>query len=126
VSQPSTSWRSQLGRDPVDLRRDLLADNPRTLRALELAAERAGWGRRLPDGAARGIACSSFLSHSAHVIEVSLDERGRVHIDRIVAALDCGITITPDLVRAQVEGSLLFGLSAAAWGEVVLGEGARS
>ena len=110
---------SAVGRDPVDLRRELLADNPRTLRALEVAAERSGWG----DGKARGIACSSFLSHSAQVTEVSLDARKRVHIDRIVFALDCGIAVNPDLIRAQVEGGLLFGLSAAAWGEVVLGEG---
>jgi isoquinoline 1-oxidoreductase beta subunit len=110
------------GRDPVDLRRELLADNPRTLRALELAVERSGWGSPIPEGRARGVACSSFLSHSAQVTEVSLDARGRVHIDRVVYALDCGITVTPDLIRAQVEGGLLFGLSAAAWGEVVLGD----
>jgi isoquinoline 1-oxidoreductase beta subunit len=111
------------GRDPVDLRRELLADNPRTLRALELAAEIADWGTPPPEGRARGITCSSFLSHSANVTEISLDARGRVHVDRIVFALDCGITINPDLVRAQIEGGLLFGLSAAAWGEVVLGDG---
>jgi isoquinoline 1-oxidoreductase beta subunit len=111
------------GRDPVDLRRDRLADNPRTLRALELAAEIADWGTPLPEGRARGIACSSFLSHSAQVTEISLDDRERVHIDRIVFALDCGITVNPDLIRAQVEGGLLFGLSAAAWGEVLLGDG---
>ena len=111
------------GRDPVDLRRVLLADNPRTLHALELAAEIADWGTAAPEGRARGITCSSFLSHSANVTEVSLDERGRVHVDRIVFVLDCGITLNPDLVRAQVEGGLLFGLSAAAWGEVVLGDG---
>jgi isoquinoline 1-oxidoreductase subunit beta len=110
------------GRDPVDVRRELLADSPRTLRALELAAEAAGWGSALPDGRARGITCSSFLSHCSNVTQVSLDARGRVHVDRIVFALDCGITINPDLVRAQVEGGLLFGLSAAAWGEVVLGD----
>jgi len=110
-------------RDPVDVRRELLADNPRTLRALELAAEIAGWDRPPPEGRARGITCSSFLSHSANVTETSLDPRGRVHVDRIVFVLDCGITINPDLVRAQVEGGLLFGLSAAAWGEVVLGDG---
>jgi isoquinoline 1-oxidoreductase subunit beta len=110
------------GRDPVDLRRDLLADSPRTLRALELVAERAGWGTPLPDGRARGITCSSFLSHSANVTEISLDQRGRVHVDRILFALDCGIAINPDLIRAQVEGGLLWGLSAAAWGEVVLGD----
>jgi isoquinoline 1-oxidoreductase beta subunit len=111
------------GRDPVDLRRELLADSPRTLRALELAADIAGWTTPPPEGRARGITCSSFLSHSANVTEVSLDARGRVLVDRIVFVLDCGITINPDLVRAQVEGGLLFGLSAAAWGEVVLGDG---
>jgi isoquinoline 1-oxidoreductase subunit beta len=113
------------GRDPADLRRDLLADNPRTLRALELAAERAGWGTPLPEGRARGIACSSFLSHSAQVTEISLDSRNRVHIEKITFALDCGITINPDLIRAQVEGGLIYALGAAAWGEVVLGEGGQ-
>ena len=63
------------GRDPADLRRDLLADNPRTRAALDLAAERAGWGTSLPPGRARGIACSNFLSHSAQVTEISLDNR---------------------------------------------------
>jgi isoquinoline 1-oxidoreductase beta subunit len=111
------------GRDPADLRRDLLADNPRTLAALELAAERAGWGTPLPEGRARGIACSNFLSHSAQVTEVSLDKRNRVHIEKITFALDCGVIINPDLIRAQVEGGLVFGLGAAIWGEVVLGDG---
>src|SRR4051794_9945837 len=111
------------GRDPVDLRRELLADSPRTLRALELAAERADWGSPLPEGRARGIVSSAFLGHSAQVTEVSLDARGRVHVDRIVFALDCGRTVNPDLIRAQLEGGLLWGLSAAAWGEVVVGEG---
>jgi isoquinoline 1-oxidoreductase subunit beta len=111
------------GRDPVDLRRELLAGSPRTLRALELAAERADWSSPLPEGRARGITSSGFLGHSAQVTEVSRDERGRVHVDRIVFALDCGRNVNPDLIRAQVEGGLLWGLSAAAWGEVVLGEG---
>jgi isoquinoline 1-oxidoreductase subunit beta len=114
---------SAAGRDPVDLRRELLADSPRTLRALELAAKRADWGSPLPEGRARGITSSAFLGHSAQVTEVSLDARGRVHVDRIVFALDCGRNVNPDLIRAQVEGGLLWGLSAAAWGEVVLGDG---
>jgi isoquinoline 1-oxidoreductase beta subunit len=114
------------GRDPVDLRRDLLAGNPRTLRALDLAAERAGWGTPPPEGRARGVACSSFLdSHSAQVTEISLDNRNRVHLEKITFALDCGITVNPDLVRAQVEGGLLYALGAAAWGEVVLGDGGQ-
>jgi isoquinoline 1-oxidoreductase beta subunit len=111
------------GRDPVDLRRDLLAGSPRTLRALELAAERADWGSPLPEGRARGITSSGFLGYSAQVTEVSLDDRERVHVDRIVFALDCGRNVNPDLIRAQVEGGLLWGLSAAVSGEVVLGEG---
>ena len=111
------------GRDPVDLRRELLADSPRTLRALELAAERADWGSPLPEGRARGITSSGFLGHSANVTEISLDDRGRVHVDRILFALDCGRNVNPDLIRAQIEGGLLWGLSAAAWGEVVLGDG---
>ncbi len=111
------------GRDPVDLRRDLLAANPRTLHALELAAERAGWAQPPPAGRARGFACSNFLSSCAQIAEVSRDERGRIRVERIVFALDCGIVVNPDLVRAQVEGGILYAISAAAWGEVVLGDG---
>lgn len=111
------------GRDPVEFRRDLLADDPRTLRALDLATERSGWGTPLPEGHARGVASSNFLSHSAQVTEISVDKRNRVHIERITFALDCGITINPDLIRAQVEGGLAYGLSAAIWGEIVLGDG---
>lgn len=112
-------------RDPIDLRRELLANTPRTLHALEVAADLASWSSPPPQGRARGVVCSSFLSHSATIAEVSMDERGRVHVERIVFALDCGITLNPDLVRAQVEGGILYALSAAAWGEVVLGEGGQ-
>ncbi|HEY2060540.1 MAG TPA: molybdopterin cofactor-binding domain-containing protein [Amycolatopsis sp.] len=111
------------GRDQVDLRRELLADNPRTLAALESAAELGGWGTPLPEGRARGIAASSFLSHSAQVTEISVDRRNRVRVERVTFVLDCGIVVNPDLVRAQVEGGLIYALSAAAWGEVVLGDG---
>src|SRR6185436_1183832 len=111
------------GRDPVDLRRELLAGSPRTLRALDLAAERADWGSSLPEGRARGVVSSAFLGHSAQVTEVSLDERGRVHVDRIVFALDCGRNVNPDLIRAQLEGGLLWGLGAASWGAIRLGMG---
>ena len=110
-------------RDPVDLRRELLADNPRTLHALEVAAQPGRGTRPAANGHGRGIACSSFLSHSAQVTEVSLDDRGRVHVDRVVFALDCGIIINPDLIRQQVESGILYGLGAAAWGEIVLGDG---
>jgi isoquinoline 1-oxidoreductase subunit beta len=111
------------GRDPIDLRRDLLANDPRTLRVLELAASLADWDTPAADGHARGVACSNFLSPSAQIAEVTLDDRNRIHLERIVFVLDCGIAINPDLIRAQVEGGVLFGLSAAAWGEIVLGDG---
>jgi isoquinoline 1-oxidoreductase beta subunit len=111
------------GRDPIELRRELLTDNPRCLRALELAAEVSGWNTAPPEGHARGVACSGFLGSSAQVAEVTLDSRGRIHVERIVFTLDCGIAINPDLIRAQVEGGILWGLSAAAWGEIVLGDG---
>ena len=110
-------------RDPIELRRELLVNNPRTLRALEVAAERASWGSPPAEGRALGVACSNFLSSCAQIAEISRDERGRIHIERIVFALDCGITINPDLIRAQVEGGILYALSAAAWGEVVLADG---
>ena len=111
------------GRDPVDLRRELLAGSPRTVRALELAAERADWASPLPEGRARGSRALAFSATAPRSREVSLDDRGRVRVDRIVFALDCGRNVNPDLIRAQVESGLLWGLSAAAWGEVVLGEG---
>ncbi len=111
------------GRDAVDLRRELLAGSPRTVRALELAAECADWGSELPEGRARGLACSGFLGHSTQIAEISLDGRGRVHVDRIVFALDCGRNVNPNLIRAQVEGGILWGLSAASWGEIALGDG---
>ena len=110
-------------RDPIELRRDLLASNPRTLNALNVVAEKASWGSSPAQGRARGVACSNFLSSCAQIAEVSRDERGRIHIERIVFALDCGITINPDLIRAQVEGGILYAISAAAWGEIVLGDG---
>src|ERR1700716_3975496 len=114
------------GRDPVDLRRELLVNNPRTLHALELAADRAGWGSPLPAGHARGIACTNYLSSSAQVVEISQDQRQRIHVERVVFALDCGIVVDPDLVRSQVEGGLLWGRGAAAWGEIVLGTGGHN
>ena len=111
------------GRDPVDLRSELLAGNPRTLRALEVAVENSSWGTPLAADRARGVASSGYLGHSAQITEVSLDEANRIHIERIVFALDIGRVLNPNLVRSQIEGGLIFALSAALWGEVVLGQG---
>lgn len=112
------------GRDPVALRRELLAGHPRHLGVLELAAEKAGWGRPLPSGRARGMAvCESFSSYVAEVAEVSLLDNGMPRVERVVCAVDCGMAINPDVIRAQMEGGIGFGLGAALHDEVLLEEG---
>jgi len=112
------------GADPVALRRVLLAGHPRHLGVLELAAARADWGRPLPPGKARGVAVhESFSSFVAQVVEISLDERGLPKVERVVAAVDCGVAINPNNIRAQIEGGLGYGLGAALHDEVTLEEG---
>ena len=112
------------GRDPLELRRALLARHPRHLATLNLAAEKAGWGETLPAGRARGIAVhESFNSVVAQVAEVSRRPDGLPRVERVVCAVDCGTAINPDVVRAQMEGGIGFGLSAALWSEVTLVQG---
>jgi isoquinoline 1-oxidoreductase beta subunit len=113
------------GRDPVALRRALLAGHPRHLRVLDLVAEKAGWGKPLPAGVARGVAVhESFRSFVAQVAEVSLEpQSGRPRVHRVVCAIDCGPVINPDTVRAQMEGGIVFALSAALHGEISLEAG---
>jgi isoquinoline 1-oxidoreductase beta subunit len=106
------------GRDPVELRRELLSHAPRYLAVLDLAAERAGWGTPLPPGRARGVAFhESFGSIVAQVAEVSLTGKS-LQVHRVTCAADCGTVVNPDIVRAQLEGGILFGLGAALHGEV--------
>lgn len=113
-----------VGRDPLELRRSLLAEHPRHLAVLELAAEKAGWGTPLPAGKARGLAVhASFSSFVAEVAEISLGEDGLPRVERVVCAADCGIAINPDNLKAQMEGGLGFGLGAALHDEVTLDEG---
>lgn len=101
------------GLDPYRARRALLAGHPRHLGVLDLAARKAGWGASLPPGVGRGIAVhASFESVCAQVIEASV-EGNRVIVHRIVAAIDCGLAVNPGLVAANVEGAVVFGLSAA-------------
>jgi isoquinoline 1-oxidoreductase beta subunit len=111
------------GKDPYELRRTLLANAPRHLGALELAARKAGWGTPLPEGRARGIAVHlSFGSYVAQVAEVSIeDDQPRVH--RVVCAIDCGMVVNPDTVAAQMESGIVFGLTAALHGEITLKDG---
>ncbi len=113
------------GRDPVELRRELLAGHPRHLAVLDLAAEKAGWGGPLPAGRARGAAVhESFGSFAAQVAEVSIGANGMPRVHRVVCAVDCGIAINPDNIRAQMEGGIGYGLGAALHDELVL-EGGR-
>jgi isoquinoline 1-oxidoreductase beta subunit len=112
------------GRDPFELRRELLAKHPRHRGVLELAAAKAGWGTPLPAGRGRGIAVhESFGSFVANVVEVSLRKDGLPKVERVVCAVDCGIAVNPDVVRAQMEGGIGFGLGAALYGEITLDQG---
>jgi len=113
------------GADPFEFRRGLLGNAPRHKRVLELAAEQAGWGTPLPAGRARGIAVAeSFASFVAQVAEVSLEnEVPRVH--RVVVAIDCGPTVNPDIIVAQMESGVVYGLTAALYGEIAI-EGGRA
>jgi isoquinoline 1-oxidoreductase beta subunit len=112
------------GRDPYEYRRALLADQPRHRRVLELAAERAGWGTPLAAGRARGIAVwKSFESYVAQVAEVSRDADGAPRVHRVVCAVDCGPVVNPDTVAAQMESGIVYGLTAALWGEITIARG---
>lgn len=112
------------GADPFEFRRGLLQDSPRELAVLELAADKARWGTPLPSGRARGIAVHQFGgSYVAQVAEVSLGSNGEPRVHRVVCALDCGIALDPDNIRAQMESGIVYGLSAALYGEITLKDG---
>jgi len=110
-------------KDPLDYRRALLKGHPRHLAALNLAAEKAEWGKPLPKGVSRGIAVhESFGSFVAQVAEVSVDQ-GTVKVHRMVCAIDCGLAVNPDSLKAQMESSISFGLGAAMQSEITFKEG---
>lgn len=112
------------GKDPYELRRALLANQPRMRGVLELAAQKGDWGKQLPAGRARGIATHfSFDSYVAQVAEVSVDKQGAVRVHRVVCAVDCGRVVNPDTVKAQMEGGINFGLTAALKSEITLDRG---
>jgi isoquinoline 1-oxidoreductase subunit beta len=112
------------GKDPLAFRLALLPPDHPLRTVLALAGEKAGWGRKLPKGVARGIACqSSFGSHVAEVAEVSL-VKGKVRVNRVVVAVSCGTALNPDSVAHQMEGSVAYGLSAALRGEITFAKGA--
>jgi isoquinoline 1-oxidoreductase beta subunit len=112
------------GSDPFEYRQILLRDHPRHLGVLELAAEKAGWGSPLPAGRGRGIAVhESFNSFVAQVAEVTVHADRSFSVDRVVIAVDCGVAVNPDVIQAQMEGGMAFGLSAALYSELTLEEG---
>src|SRR3984957_18317406 len=112
------------GKDPYQLRRALLAGQPRMLAVLDLAAKKANWDSPLPAGRARGIAGHfSFDSYVAQVAEISIEKDGTLHVHKIVAAVDCGRVVNPDTVKAQIEGGIIFGLTAALKTEITLQNG---
>ena len=101
------------GKDPVELRRRLLTKSPRALGVLNLAADKAGWGKPLPSGRFRGVAIVNNLGgFNAQVVEVSVDNKGKYRVHHVVCAVDCGQVINPAGVRQQIEGGIVFGLSA--------------
>jgi isoquinoline 1-oxidoreductase beta subunit len=113
------------GADPLTFRRKLLAHEPRMKGVLELAADKAGWtSGPMPKGKGRGIAvCEAFKSFVAQVAEVSVDDQGRIKVDRVVCAVDCGTAVNPDIIKAQMEGGIGFGLGAALYGAITLKDG---
>jgi isoquinoline 1-oxidoreductase beta subunit len=142
VDIPTTYWRSvgfsqntffsesfldelavAAGKDPFEFRRHLLAKSPRLLAVLELAAEKAGWGKPLPAGHGRGIAVVNNIgSYNAQVAEVSV-EQGKLRVHHVVCAVDCGHVINPAGVEQQIQSGIVYGLSAALKGAITIDHG---
>jgi isoquinoline 1-oxidoreductase beta subunit len=110
--------------DSVAYRRALLDKSPRAKAVLELAAEKAGWGQPLPQGFGRGVSLQLvFATYMAQVAEVEVSRAGKVRVHRVVCAVDCGIPVNPDTIRAQIQSAIIFGITAALYGEVTLKDG---
>ena len=113
------------GTDALEFRMNMLHDSPRHKEALRLAAEKAGWGKSLPKGQGMGLAVhESFGSWSAQVAQVTVSKNHEISIDKIVASVDCGTVINPDGVKAQMEGSIVYGLTSTLKGEITIEKGA--
>ncbi|HMJ63272.1 MAG TPA: molybdopterin cofactor-binding domain-containing protein, partial [Bryobacteraceae bacterium] len=114
-----------LGKDPYTFRLDLIGSaSPLQRAVLERAARESGWGKPLPPGRAHGIAvCKYGETYVAQVAEVSVDRNAQVRVHRVVCAADCGIVVNPAIVESQLEGSVLYGLSAVLKGEITFAHG---
>jgi isoquinoline 1-oxidoreductase beta subunit len=107
--------------DPVAYRRALLDKAPRAKAVLELAAEKAGWGKPLPKGVGRGVSVQfAFATYLAQVAEVEVSNDGAVRVRRVVCAVDCGTVVNPNTVRAQIQSGIIFGITAALHGQITL------
>ncbi|MCG2635403.1 MAG: xanthine dehydrogenase family protein molybdopterin-binding subunit [Gammaproteobacteria bacterium] len=114
----------ELEEDPFEFRDRLLSNSPRLQQVLRTAAEKSGWGDPLPDGRARGIAAHhSFHSYVAQVAEVSLDPKNQPVVHRVTCVIDCGMVVNPDIVAAQMESAITYGLTAALYGEITVENG---
>jgi isoquinoline 1-oxidoreductase beta subunit len=112
------------GKDPVEYRRTLLKDHPRHLAALNLAAEKAEWDKPPKEGISRGVAVhESFGSFVAQVAEVSVSKEGELKVHRVVCAIDCGLAVNPDGVKAQMESGIIFALTAVKYGQITFEDG---
>jgi isoquinoline 1-oxidoreductase beta subunit len=112
------------GKDPVEFRRAMLASKPRAVAVLNLAAEKSNWGQPLPARVGRGVCLQpSFTTFIATVVEAEVDQQGEVLLRRIISVVDTGIAVNPDTVKAQLEGGLIFGLTAALYSEITIEKG---
>jgi isoquinoline 1-oxidoreductase beta subunit len=132
---PTAFWRSvgpshnvelaaAAKQDAVAYRRALLDKTPRAKAVLDLAAEKAGWGQPLPDRVGRGVSVQfAFATYMAQVAEVEVSTNGTVRVRRVVCAIDCGTVVNPDTVRAQIQSAVIFGITAALYGQITLKNG---
>ena len=112
------------GKDPIEFRLGMLENSPRFKGVLQLVAQKSDWGAALPPRVGRGVCLQpSFASFIATVVEAEVDNSGAVHLRRVTSAVDTGIAVNPDTIVAQLQGGLIFGLTAALWGEVTIDRG---
>ncbi|NGO55910.1 xanthine dehydrogenase family protein molybdopterin-binding subunit [Allomesorhizobium camelthorni] len=111
-------------RDPVAYRLALLDKSPRAQAVLKLAADKAGWGQEIPERVGRGVSVqNAFATYMAQVAEVEVAEDGTVRVRRVVCAVDCGTVVNPDTIQAQIQSAVMFGITAALYGDITLKDG---